>query len=282
MKIENEYMPITITFTRYSEPNWLVIETLEGLSKQINIKAIILFFDQKDDQEIQSVLESLNIDNLKFIRELIPANSLSYARNLAIQKSEHDLILYLDSDAVAKPDWAVNMTDALLKETVGVVGGRILLKWHKTPLMLAKASVVREQYSGLDLGDETKEFHKVVGASFAINRKLLGTEAYFDENLGRRGGMLLGGEETDLCNRARLAGLKIIYQGLAVVDHQVLPERITYSWIFKRIFYAGYGRSQSGGPPSPSHRMGGWDYLIMPIILPFYFAGFIYQKMFKW
>ena len=270
---------VTITFTRYAEPNWLIIETLKSLSKQTDIKSTILFLDQKDDHEIQLVLEKLNTENLNFIRELIPAKSLSYARNLAIQKSENDLILFIDSDAIAKPDWARNMTDALLEENVGIVGGRILLKWHKEPLMLAKARVVREQYSELDLGVETKEVQKVIGASFAINKKLLGADAYFDENLGRREGILLGGEETDLCNRAHLAGLRVLYQGLAVVDHQVLPERITYSWIFKRIFYAGYGRSKSGGTPSPSHQMGAWDYLILPIILPVYLAGYIKQKI---
>lgn len=274
-------MPVTITFTRYDEPNWLIIETLESLSKQIGINATILFLDQRDDGEIQSIIETFNTENLNFIRELIPAKSLSYARNTAIKKSAYDQILFIDSDAVAKPDWAANMTDALLREDIGIVGGRIFLKWHKRPLLLARARVVKEQYSGLDLGTAIKETQKVVGASFAINRNLLGSNAYFDENLGRREGILLGGEETDLCNRAQLAGLKVLYQGSAVVDHQVLPERITYSWIFKRIFYAGYGRAQSGGQPSPSHQMGVWDYLFIPIILPFYIAGFIKQKFFK-
>ena len=74
--MNTEYTPITITFTRYAEPNWLIIETLESLSKQKDIKATILFLDQKDDREIQPVLDELNTENLEFIRELIPAKSL--------------------------------------------------------------------------------------------------------------------------------------------------------------------------------------------------------------
>ncbi len=281
MNTKQEYMPITIAFTRYNEPNWLIIETLESLSKQIGINANILFLDQMDDDEIQSLIETFNTENLNFTREQIPAKSASFARNTAIKKSEYDQILFIDSDVLAKPDWAVNMADAFLKEDVGVVGGRILLKWHKRPLLLARARIVKEQYSELDLGTGTKEVRKVVGASFAVNRKLLGSNAYFDENIGRREGRLFGGEETELCNRAQMAGLKVIYQGSAVVDHQVLPSRISYSWIFKRMFYAGYGRAQLGGQPSPSHQLGVWDYLFLPILLPFYISGFIKQKFFN-
>ena len=91
--------------------------------------------------------------------------------------------------------------------------------------------------------------------------------------LGRSGGKLFGGEDTDLCARVRAAGGKVVYNGRAVVDHQILPERITYRWLMRRMFYAGYGRGIRGGPPSPSHEMTVMDWLVLPIILPAYLIG---------
>jgi GT2 family glycosyltransferase len=264
---------VTITLTRYAEPDWLVMETLESLTRQEGVSGEVLFLDQNHESEID--FDRLENANLEFKRICIPAKSLSYARNYAIEHAENDLILYIDSDAIAEPDWAKFMAEALGRRGVAIVGGRILLKWHKTPLWITRARVVHEQYSSLDLGRETREFPKVVGASFGINRALLGNDAYFNEELGRRPGLLLGGEETDLCTRARKRSLGVLYQGKALVHHQVLPERIKYSWIFRRMYYAGKGRASAGGMPSATHEMCIWDYLVLPIVIPFYAAGYL-------
>ncbi len=270
---------VTITLTRYAEPDWLVRETLESLSAQEGIRGEVLFLDQDHDSEMR--IDDLGSDDLVFKRVCIPAKSLSYARNHAIEHAEHDLILYIDSDAIAEPDWARHMVEALHQENVAIVGGRIILKWHKKPLWITRARVVHEQYSSLDLGEEVREFPKVVGASFGIDRKLLDSEAYFDEELGRRPGLLLGGEETDLCFRALNRSLRILYQGKALVHHQVLPERIRYSWIFRRMYYAGKSRATAGGMPSSTHELCPWDYIVLPIILPFYAAGFFNNLLHK-
>jgi GT2 family glycosyltransferase len=264
---------VTIVLTRYNEPNWLVWSTLESLSRQEGVKIEVLFADQRDDAETRDHLKALNNEAVNFRYETIPAVSLSYARNFGIKHAQNDLILFIDSDAIAAPDWAKHMAETLQNNNAGIVGGKILPKWHERPLLLARARVVLEQYSMLDLGEGVMPIAKVVGASFGINRAALKDDAYFDERLGRRAGILLGGEETDLCARARMQGLSVFYNGKALVHHQVLPERIRYAWIFKRIYFAGIGRAMRGGAPAPSHKMGFWDFAALPVILPFYFAG---------
>ncbi len=71
----------------------------------------------------------------------------------------------------------------------------------------------------LDLGPETRETGKVVGASFALHRVRLGKDVRFNEKLGRRPGVLLGGEESDLLNRAIAAGFHALHVGSSVVQH---------------------------------------------------------------
>ncbi len=269
----------TITLTRYNEPNWLVEETLNSLAGQKGLTATVLFLDQMDDSEIASKLDVLSKPTVAFKYERIPARSLSFARNYAIQTAPDDVILFIDSDAVADPFWASRLASHLYSGAAAVVGGRILPLWHKAPPFICRSRVVLEQFSLLDLGEDCIPVRKIVGASFGLNRAAIKDQAYFDETLGRRQGKLLGGEETDLCERVRRADLPVLYDGAAVVRHQILPERARYRWIWKRLYFAGLCRAIKCGAPGPSHSVGRWDYLLLPIILPPYLLGYAYGKL---
>ncbi len=272
---------ITISLTRFQEPDWLVWATLESLARQESVKAIVLYLEQSMDSGIESRISDLSGPNVHFVFERIPEISHSYARNYAVKHATTNVILFIDSDAIADPMWAVNLSHSLLAEEAAVSGGRILPKWHETPLAICRSRLVLEQYSLLDLGEENKLVSKIVGAGFGINRELLGDEAYFAAHLGRRKGSLLSGEETDLCARASTLGHRIIYHGRAFIQHQILPERIRYRWILRRFYYAGLGRAKRGGKPQPSHgALTSWDLVVMPLILPFYLLGYLSSLVF--
>ncbi|MCP4429939.1 MAG: glycosyltransferase [Gammaproteobacteria bacterium] len=269
---------LNITVTRYNESDSLILETLESLTRQVNVTASVMFFDQDSDSNIQQCIDKLSNNRIDITRIIIPAISLSYARNQAIDKCQTSILLFIDSDAIAEPNWAEMMLKAFKDSEAAIVGGKIVLKWKAKPPLLAKSNIVREQYSCLDLGDDLVPSSKVIGASFGVDLSKLGKLAFFDEELGRRNGILLGGEETNLCRRAIKSGLNVFYQGGALVHHQVLLERISNRWIYKRLYYAGYSRAQSGGTPSPSHSKNAWDYFLLPIYFPPYLFGYFKSK----
>ena len=273
-------MTISITLTRYAEPNWLLAETLESLAKQENIAAIVLMLDQQNNPETASLCQQLSNKNITFEYQTIPAKSLSFARNEAIRLCQTDILLYIDTDAIAAPNWAEYLSEALSQESVGIAGGKIIPKWHKSPSFIQKSQVVLDQYSMLDLGDDIIDVKKVVGASFGLNKKHLGNVAIFDENLGRRDGKLYSGEESKLCSDALKAGFKIMYVGSSVVQHQVLPERIKFSWIATRMFYQGIASAKRGGAPAPSNKgkYTFWDVLALGLLAPFYLCGYVKTK----
>ncbi len=272
---------ITISLTRFQEPDWLVWATLESLASQESVKAIVLYLEQSKDSGIESRISDLSGPNVRFVFERIPEISHSFARNYAIDHAAADVILFIDSDAIADPMWAANLSRALLAGDAAVSGGRILPKWHETPLAICRSRLVLEQYSLLDLGEESRLVPKIVGAGFGINRKLLGDAAYFAAHLGRRKGTLLGGEETDLCARASALGHRITYDGRALIHHQILPERIRYVWILRRFYYAGVGRAKRGGKPEPNHgSLTPWDLVVLPLVLPFYLLGYVSSLVF--
>ncbi len=265
---------VSITFTRYREPDWLVDEALDSLAGQEGVAGEVIFLDQNWNETFAKTVEARSSERLSF--QCIPCEErcLSYARNEGLRRARHNLVLFTEPDALAEPDWARRLADELLNGAA-VAGSRILPKWRGSPPILAKAKVIQDQYSMLDWGAQTNQAHRVVGAGFGANRALLNLKYFFDERFGRHGGVLLGGEESDLCRRVLAAGGRIAYVGGAVIRHQVLPERLTWRWVMRRLYFAGASRRQMGGAPSPSRGPGLWDWLLLPIILPPYVLGYV-------
>ncbi len=250
-----------------------------SLASQRDTKGCILFIDQSPNQATRQLCHELNRPHLEMRYIEADKQGLSKARNLAIARCETEVLLYLDVDAVAAPDWASQLRRSLTEGGAVVTGGRIVPRWHGRPLLASRSRLVCEQYSLLDLGPGVHEASRVVGANFGLNRARVGDDAFFDEALGRRDGLLLGGEESDLCRRVASRGLKILYNGAAVVEHQILPERMTYRWLTRRFYFAGLNRAIFGGSPQPSHEMGLWDLLVTPFCLVPYSAGYLRGRL---
>ena len=274
MRLEAEIASVSITLTRYREPDWLVLETLESLAKQRGVRGDVVFLDQSWRADFAETVEALSTGAIRFSCKPCPRNGLSHARNLGLEAAHADIVLFIDPDGLAAPDWAAELASALKRTGAGVVGARVLPKWRGRKPVLAFSKVVMDQYSLLDWGEETMSAPRVVGAGFGVRKSAAPAEMYFDEALGRRDGKLFGGEETDLCARVAAAGGGIAYCGSAVLHHQILPERLTWKWVLRRLYYAGLGRAQRGGAPSPSHAPGVWDWLLAPVILPPYALGY--------
>lgn len=268
---------IDIAFTRFAEPNWLVRDTIDGLSRQENIKADIFFLDQREDSEMRTDVEDLSTDDLRFHYVRIKAVGSSYARNQAIKLSNHEIILFTDSDAIPEPTWAFHMQKSLERDNVGLVGSKVVPIWHKKPLFLARSPMLRRKYGMLELGESEIPSEKLWSVSLGMHRVRLGDNAYFDEGLGRSDGNLLGGEDTELCWRVVQMGLSTVYNGAAVLRHQVLPERISYKWLMKRIYYGGFDRAISPREtlrPSPQGRVF-MDYVAYFATLPAMTLGYL-------
>lgn len=270
---------VTITLTRYREPDWLVFETLESLRAQTGVMGQVLLLDQAWEPGFTRRVEALSSSALRFYCRPCPENGLSFARNEGLAEAEYDTVLFIDPDALAEPGWARALADALSEPGVAVAGSRILPRWRGRKPVLARSKVVHDQYSLLDYGDETLPVGRVVGAGFGVNRSVATDQMHFDAAFGRREGRLFGGEESDLCARVAEAGGRVVYVGGAVVHHQILPERLRAAWVWRRLYYAGIGRQQGGGAPNPSHKPGIWDWLLLPLILPPYAIGWMRARL---
>jgi len=267
---------VTITLTRYAEPDELVRTSLLSALRQQGVGGEVLFIDQQVDADPKNLQLPDDGLSLRIIRGRL--NGLSEARNLAMARAKFPLVLFLDADAIADESWAFRMVQTLCEPGIGVVGSRIIPGWPCTPPIFARASVLRDQYSLLDLGEEIRPVGRVVGAGFGVDLRELPTGMVFDTKLGRRQGRLFGGEETDFCNRARLAGKQVYYVGTAHVVHLIQQERVKLNWILRRMIYAGHARAIQRGLPNPSRAPGPADWLLAPFYLPPYLLGWVWGK----
>ena len=270
--------PVTISLTRYAEPDEQVHRAICHALAQEGVGGEVLFIEQKTAAPLDpAAFAGGNLDFRMIVAEL---GGLSEARNLALDEARHSLVLYLDADAMAGPDWAAQLAGVLGgDDEVAIAGSRIVPSWPSNPPFWAKARVVADQYSMLDLGAETKPWHRVVGAAFGLNMAKLGNAMRFDPSLGRREGKLFSGEESEFCARAIEQGAQIRYVGGAVVKHEVSEERTRLPWIMRRLYYAGLGRASMGGVPAPSRKPGLMDWLTLPLTLPPYALGWVRAKL---
>jgi glycosyltransferase involved in cell wall biosynthesis len=179
------------------------------------------------------------IGNLRWLH--IETPGLSNARNVASQEARASIIVYLDDDAFAAPDWLEHMlaAHAELGEGVVCIGGRVLPHFTTpTPDWLGPAML--PYLSVLDLGGEVRPLKPdewVVGANVSYRIDKLRDAGGFSPALGRIGSgiALMSNDETELAARLEALGGAIGYTPHAVVEHCIDPARLSQAWLRRRI-----------------------------------------------
>ena len=182
---------------------------------------------------------------LKQIFESEP--SLSIARNRGIDEATGNILIFLDDDAFPAPGWLDSCLKAFAAnpKVLGVGGkvapqlGAVAPDWFREPLSTI--------YTIIDLGGtEVRPFPPrghPVGANMAFRRTVFDTRR-FSSYLGRRGRVLISGEEADLCASIRGAGGQLLYVPGMKVAHFIHPERLTEQWVLDRYFFEGISRAR--------------------------------------
>lgn len=267
---------ITIALTRYQEPDWLLNLTLGSIARQGEVRAKVHVLDQSFHQETNEFCDGLCSERIVFEYHVIPCQGCAYARNFAISLCQTDIFLWTDPDVILESNWAYCLFQTLVNNKCAIVGGKIIPLWHSIPRWYMKSNVMTDQYSLIDLGEGEEETDRIIGGSMGINVKQMREEAYFDENLGRKNGTLLGGVDAEFCERAIQKGYKVYYTGQSVAHHQILESRMNLIWIARKFYYSGYSRAIRGGRPSAMNKKKAIaDYLILGVFTPFYVTGFL-------
>ena len=176
------------------------------------------------------------------------APGLSGARNTGVEVATGDLVLFLDDDAVADPDWVRFLVADYATPGVLGVGGRARPRWfgdRRPGWFPAEFDwVVGCSYRGLP-GDRAP-VRNFIGANMSFRRSALTGTRGFRSELGRIGAVPAGCEETELCIRMQDEADhgELLYEPAAEVWHTVPAQRATWSYFRSRCYAEGVSKAR--------------------------------------
>ena len=175
---------------------------------------------------------------------------LSGARNTGIEHAAGDVVVFLDDDARAQPQWLETLLGSYDDESVLGVGGVVLADWSSPgrPAWLPDEFlwVVGCSYRGQP--EVKAEVRNPIGANMSFRRSAFDQAGLFDSSVGRTSisSRPLGCEETEFSIRLRRLspGARIIYEPRAVVYHHVDQSRATWRYFFGRCRAEGCSKAR--------------------------------------
>lgn len=184
---------------------------------------------------------------------------LTICRNRVIESAEGDLLLWTDDDVIVDPDWITGYVDAFLTQPdCSFWGGPILplLPDDTDEWILENRGTLAGCFAERALGDTPFDLTPEMlpyGANFAL-RTSVQKRFHFDENRGRVGSELGGGDETDLMKRLLSSQHRGRWVPTAKVQHAISSERLDENWV--RAYFEHQGRElvRSGNPWSHNPR----------------------------
>jgi glycosyltransferase involved in cell wall biosynthesis len=237
-------MDVSVIICAYTELRWseLVAAVKSVHSQDTPPREIIVVIDHNPRlferlcREIEGVIATQN-------RE---APGLSGARNTGVAMACGQLIAFLDEDAVAEPDWLMQLGARYGDPLVFGVGGGIEPNWvDGRPAWFPEEFnwVVGCTYRGMP--DRTAPVRNLIGCNMSFRREVFQIDDGFRNGIGRVGTLPVGCEETEFCIRLsqRRPQSQLLHEPMARVRHRVPAGRATWRYFLRRCYSEGISKA---------------------------------------
>ena len=244
-------MKISVVICTYNREKY-IRKALDALAVQTmpvsNFEIIIINNNSTDRsaEEIQSFIDQHPELHTVFCNE--DAQGLSYARNRGVKESKGKLITFLDDDAIAPPDFlekCVRYAEA--KPDTIALGGKIIPEFvDGKPEWYTKYywGVTGQFDPGNDTGNMLYWGKFPCGSNMTFTRSFFEKYGLFNTSLGRKGAILLAGEEKELFSRVKTNDEKnkIWYYPDLIVYHMVDKTKLNAVYLEK--FCYGFAKGE--------------------------------------
>ena len=164
---------------------------------------------------------------------------LGSARNTGVAECTGEIVAFLDDDAAADPEWLAHLVAPYLDHDVVAVGGAPLPVYETARPDWFPAQmdwVFGCYYDGLP--ETLAPTRRLIGASMSARRAAL-------EDIG--GFQSDNHDDMDMCHRlaASFPSGRIMLEPKAIVRHNVVAERVTWTYFWRRCFFVNRGKARA-------------------------------------
>lgn len=207
-------------------PNWnglaYLRPCLDSLARQTYGEAEVIVVDNASEDESVPVMER----EYPWVRVVALAENRGYAGgcNAGIAEARGEILVLLNNDTVAEPDWLEALVAALDEHPdAGLAATRIMLH-DRRDILHSAGDLYRRDGTADSRGvwqpygppyDETAYLFGACGGAMAVRREVIEQVGAFDESF------FMYCEDIDLNWRAQRAGWRCIYTPQAVVYHHL-------------------------------------------------------------
>lgn len=242
----NNQTSITIAICTYNRADYLR-DTLHDLASQTadyrSFEVLIINNNSSDHTNEVCNLIGDQYPDLQF--RYVPESSqgLSYARNRAVKEARTDVLLYIDDDVHLPSDFVATALRYLHNHpNTMCAGGRIFVKFDEEDTDWIPDELM-PMFGLHDLGEQDKRYpvnNFPRGGNMLIRKEVFDTIGLFSTDLGRVGEKLLGSEEKAFFDRARKAGIELMYWPDLHLDHRIGKKRLKKQYLREQSEGIGY------------------------------------------
>ena len=235
---------ISVVICAYTVERWYdLVAAVASIQRQsISPREIILVIDHNTRlfERARASIPGITIINNGESR------GLSGARNSGIAQAQGEFIAFLDDDAIAHRDWLLRLSTCFADQQVLGAGGAVEPGWScERPAWFPEEFywVLGCSYRGLP--EKLSAMRNLYGGCTCFRREVFEAVGGFRSDIGRARARPMGGEETELCIRARQhwPHRVFLYNPQASIQHTIPVYRASWRYFRSRCYAEGLSKA---------------------------------------